>query len=57
MSRPKLNLDKKEKLNLTVSKEAKEALEFIRNTKQVSISEFVETVILKEYKKLQKSKK
>lgn len=56
MSRPKLNLDKKEKLNLTVSKEAKEALEFIRNEKQVSISEFVETAIMKEYKKLQKKK-
>ena len=56
MGRPKLNIEKKEKLNLTISKEAKEALEFIRNEKQVSISEFVETAILKQYKRLQKKK-
>ena len=55
MARPKLSEDlKKVRLNLTVSKETKEMLDFIRNYKNVSISELLDTTISKEYKKLQR---
>lgn len=55
MARPKLpNSLKKEKLNLTVSRETKEMIEFIRIEKNISISAFLEEIIAKEYKKLRK---
>lgn len=58
MARPKLpNSLKKEKLNLTVSREVKEMLDFIRIEKSISISTFLEDAVIKEYKKLQKSGK
>lgn len=58
MSRPKLpNSLKKEKLNLTVSREVKEMLDFIRIEKSISISTFLEEAVIKEYKKLQKAGK
>lgn len=58
MARPKLpNSLKKEKLNLTVSRETKEMIEFIRIQKNISISAFLEEIVAKEYKKLQKSGK
>lgn len=58
MARPKLpNLEKKEKLNLTVSREVKEMLNTIRIEKNISISAFLEEVVAKEYKKLQKAGK
>ncbi|RGQ56972.1 hypothetical protein DWY88_18425 [Mediterraneibacter gnavus] len=56
MPRPKLpNSLKKEKLNLTVSHEVKEMLDYIRIEKNISISMFLEESVMKEYKKLQKS--
>lgn len=56
MPRPKLpNSLKKEKLNLTVSHEVKEMLDYIRIEKNISISVFLEEAVMKEYKKLQKS--
>ena len=56
MARPKLpDSAKKEKLNLTISHEAKEMLELIRIKKSVSISTLVEEYIHKEYRKLQRS--
>lgn len=56
MPRPKLpNSLKKEKLNLTVSHEVKEMLNYIRIEKNISISMFLEESVMKEYKKLQKS--
>lgn len=56
MPRPKLpNSLKKEKLNLTVSHEVKEMLDYIRIEKNISISIFLEESVMKEYKKLQKS--
>lgn len=56
MPRPKLpNSLKKEKLNLTVSHEVKEMLDYIRIEKNISISMFLEESVIKEYKKLQKS--
>lgn len=58
MARPKLpNNLKKEKLNLTVSRETKEMIEFIRIEKNISISAFLEEIVAKEYKKLQKAGK
>lgn len=58
MARPKLpNSLKKEKLNLTVSRETKEMIEFIRIQKNISISAFLEEIVAKEYKKLQKAGK
>lgn len=56
MPRPKLpNSFKKEKLNLTISHEVKEMLDYIRIEKNISISMFLEEAVMKEYKKLQKS--
>lgn len=58
MARPKLpNLEKKEKLNLTVSREVKEMLDLIRIEKNISISAFLEEAVMKEYRKLQKAEK
>lgn len=58
MARPKLpNSLKKEKLNLTVSREVKEMLDSIRIEKNISISAFLEEIVIKEYKKLQKAGK
>lgn len=56
MARPKLDDSlKKVRLNLTISRETKEMLDTIRIKKGVSISEFLETAVKKEYKKLQKT--
>lgn len=56
MSRPKLpNMEKKAKMNLTISPEAKEMAEAVRAVKNVSMSQLLEECIRKEYKKLQKA--
>lgn len=56
MARPKLpNGTKKEKLNLSVSPEAKEMLILMRNKMDISISEFVEKAIRREYHKMVKN--
>ena len=56
MARPKLpNSLKKEKMNLTVSAECKEMADIIRIKKNISISEYLEECIRKDYRKLQKS--
>lgn len=52
MARPKSTAPKKVKMNLTVSPETKEMAETIRNLKKISISELLEDVLRKEYKKL-----
>lgn len=55
MARPKLpNGTKKEKLNLSVSPETKEMLILMRNKMDISISEFVEEAIRREYHKMVK---
>ncbi len=55
MARPKLSEGlKKERVNLTMSKEVKEMLDTIREVNDISISEFLEIAIVKEYKKLVK---
>lgn len=55
MARPKLpNGMKKEKLNLSVSPETKEMLILMRNKMNISISEFVEEAIHREYRKMVK---
>lgn len=55
MARPKLpNGTKKEKLNLSVSPETKEMLILMRNKMDISISEFVEKAIHREYRKMVK---
>lgn len=55
MPRPKLpKKQKKERLNLTVSPETKEMIDLMRIKMNVSISEFFETVIQKEFKKMSK---
>lgn len=55
MARPKLpNGAKKEKLNLSVSPETKEMLILMRNKMDISISEFVEEAIHREYRKMVK---
>lgn len=55
MARPKLpNGTKKEKLNLSVSPETKEMLILMRNKMDISISEFVEGAIHREYRKMVK---
>lgn len=55
MARPKLpNGTKKEKLNLSVSPETKEMLILMRNKMDISISEFVEEAIQREYRKMVK---
>lgn len=55
MARPKLpNGTKKEKLNLSVSPETKEMLILMRNKMDISVSEFVEEAIHREYRKMVK---
>lgn len=55
MARPKLpNGTKKEKLNLSVSPETKEMLILMRNKMDISVSEFVEEAIHREYHKMVK---
>lgn len=55
MARPKLpNGTKKEKLNLSVSPETKEMLILMRNKMDISISEFFEEAIHREYRKMVK---
>ena len=55
MARPKLpNGTKKEKLSLSVSPETKEMLILMRNKMDISISEFVEEAIHREYRKMVK---
>lgn len=55
MARPKLpNGTKKEKLNLSVSPETKEMLILMRNKMDISISEFVEEAIHREFRKMVK---
>lgn len=55
MARPKLpNGTKKEKLNLSVSPETKKMLILMRNKMDISISEFVEEAIHREYRKMVK---
>ncbi|WP_455502169.1 ribbon-helix-helix protein, CopG family [Gemmiger sp.] len=55
MARPKLPEElKKERVNLTLSKEVKEMLDAIRDTNKVSISEFLEESVRKEYRRLVK---
>lgn len=58
MARPRLSEGlKKERINLTISKETKEMLDAIRQINDTSISEFVEKTIVKEYRKLVKNGK
>ena len=45
---------KKQKLNLSVSPETKEMLILMRNKMDISISEFVEEAIHREYRKMVK---
>lgn len=55
MARPKLpNGTKKEKLNLSVSPETKEMLILMRSEMNISVSEFVEEAIRREYHKMVK---
>lgn len=55
MARPKLpNGTKKEKLNLSVSPETKEMLILMRSEMNISVSEFVEEAIHREYHKMVK---
>ena len=55
MARPKLpNGTKKEKLNLSVSPETKEMLILMHNKMDISVSEFVEEAIHREYRKMVK---
>ena len=58
MARPKLDPSlKKVKLNLTLSVDAKEMLDSIREDKQQSVSEWIESLIRKEHKRLVKANK
>lgn len=58
MARPKLDPSlKKVKLNLTLSADAKEMLDAIREDKQQSVSEWIESLIRKEHKRLVKANK
>lgn len=55
MARPKLpNGMKKEKINLSISPEAKNMLILMRREMDISVSEFVEEAIRKEYHKMVK---
>ena len=57
MARPKLpNGMKKEKINLSISPEAKSMLILMRNKMDISVSEFVEEAIRREYHKMNKNK-
>lgn len=56
MARPKLDSSiKKTKLSLTISPDAQEMLDFIRRENNVSISEFVEDAVRREYKRLRRA--
>ena len=58
MPRPRLNEENlKVKINLTLSKEAKNKLEKIRKIKNQSASEIFEAYIEKEWKKIEKKVK
>ena len=54
MARPKTGEATKQKLNITVSKEVREALAKISLQRQKSISELVSEFALKEVKKIRK---
>ena len=55
MARPKLDSSiKKTKLSLTISPDVQEMLDFIRRENNVSISEFVEDAVRREYKRLRR---
>lgn len=55
MARPKLDSSiKKTKLSLTISPDVQEMLDFIRQENNVSISEFVEDAVRREYKRLRR---
>lgn len=55
MARPKLpNGMKKEKINLSISPEAKNMLILMRREMNISVSEFVEETIRREYQKMVK---
>lgn len=55
MARPKLpNGMKKEKINLSISPEAKNMLILMRSEMDISVSEFVEEAIRREYRKMVK---
>ena len=53
MARPYIGAEKKQTLSLTISKETKEKLDVIRRARNMSISEFVEDCIIKEYQRIQ----
>lgn len=56
--RPKKSDDlRKVRTNLCITKEAKEMYDSIRNEHDISISEFLENAIRKEYKKITKKSK
>lgn len=55
MARPKLDSSiKKTKLSLTISPDVQEMLDFIRQENNISISEFVEDAVRREYKRLRR---
>lgn len=55
MARPKLDSSiKKTKLSLTISPDVQEMLDFIRRENNISISEFVEDAVRREYKRLRR---
>lgn len=56
MARPKLDSSiKKTKLSLTISPDVQEMLDFIRRENNISISEFVEDAVRREYKRLRRA--
>ena len=56
MARPRLDSSiKKTKLSLTISPDVQEMLEFIRRENNISISEFVEDAVRREYKRLRRA--
>lgn len=55
MSRPKTGLPNKKKLTLSISPDSLEMANYIRLRQNISLSEFLETAIQKEYKKLSKA--
>lgn len=56
MARPKLDSSiKKTKLSLTIAPDVQEMLDFIRQENNVSISEFVEDAVRREYKRLRRA--
>lgn len=54
MARPKTNNERKGMLTLTISSEVREMAEYIRANESISISEFLEKAVRKEYQKLKK---